>query len=322
MRFVEPKFEIVKQNSGLDGMFELITNAGYTCYKSTKEITPESARKFTEALIKNGHGAMLEHGTVYLVMPWTTTDFSAKVKSFKYKNNHFSKVKYVEDGHNHLTAYVTTNYRVIAENNWFEDLEYWSEPTPYHEKRITVRFWMDRIGTQSVERHRGENGISFAQESTRHCNYSKEEKFGKGGVKISVPHWTSKNELESIVNNKDNYTTTLDLIFHEFLNGKETELKNPIANKLYYWLAANDFSEFCYLRLIDCGTPAEDARAVLPFDLDSEMIMTAFEKDWEHFFDLRSRGTTGRPHPDIKKIADALLAEFETIKGESEQSAS
>ena len=262
MQFCNPKFEIVEQKPGLDGMYEMIPTAGYTCYKSVKEITPESAKKFTESMVKNGPGAMLEHATVYLRFPWNTTDYKAKVKSIKYQNNHFSKVNYVEEGQNNLVGYVTTNYRVLVENGWHDDLEYWCQPTPYHEKRVSVRFWMDRVGTQSVERHRGEHGISYAQESTRHCNYTNEKRFGDKGIRINVPHWTSKEELESIVNNKDNYTTTVDLIFHEFLNGKETELKSPIVDKIYYWLAVNDFCEFCYERFISCGGNVEDARAI------------------------------------------------------------
>ena len=61
-------------------------------------------------------------------------------------------------------AYVTLNYRHIVENGWLDDLKYLCEPTEYHEKRITVKFTMDRIGSQSFCRHRV---FSFAQESTR-----------------------------------------------------------------------------------------------------------------------------------------------------------
>ena len=311
MRFVEPKHEIIIQNPGLDGIYEMVSKAGYTCYKTEKEITPESSRKFTEALTKSGHGAMLEHATVYLKTSWNTaTDWKEKVLSIKYAKNHFSVVNYVSDNNNNITGYITTNLRVLIENGWMDDLKYLCEPTEYHEKRVSVRFWMDRVGTQSVERHRGENGISFAQESTRYCNYTNEKKFGEGGVKISVPHWTTKEELESTVGNEDNYLGTLGLIFKEFLSGKLNELKEPLFDKIYYWLAANDFSDFCYFRLIDCGMNPEDARSVLPLDINSEMVMTAFVSDWKHFFDLRADGTTGRPHPDINKIAISLKEDF------------
>lgn len=62
--------------------------------------------------------------------------------------------------------------------------------------------------------------------------------------------------------------------------------------------------------LISEGLKAEEARSVLPNDCKTELVMTGFVNDWEHFFDLRSLGTTGKPHPDIKALADPLRAEF------------
>lgn len=314
MRFVEPKYEFIKQNPGIDGIYEIVAKAGFTCYKTQKEITPESSRKFTEALNKSGHRSVLEHATIYLKTSWNTvSDWNQKILPIKYVKNHFSYVNYVSDEENNITAYITTNLRVLVENGWMDDLQYLSEPTEFHEKRISVRFWMDRVGTQSVERHRGLNGISFSQESTRYCNYTNEKKFGNGGIKISVPHWTTKEELETTVSNEDNYIGTLGLIFKEFLKERtfgNDEKKEPLFDKLYYWLAANDFCDFCYFKLIDCGMNTEDARAVLPLDIDSEMVMTAFVSDWKHFFDLRADGTTGKPHPDINKIATSLKKDF------------
>ena len=45
-------------------------------------------------------------------------------------------------------------------------------------------------------------------------------------------------------------------------------------------------------------------------DCKTELVMTGFASDWEHFFDLRSKGITGKPHPDIKVLADILLFQF------------
>lgn len=56
---------------------------------------------------------------------------------------------------------------------------------------------------------------------------------------------------------------------------------------------------------------AEEARGMLPLDLKSELIVTGFVSDWIHFFRLRSHiATTGKPHPDIQKLADSLMQEF------------
>jgi thymidylate synthase (FAD) len=66
MRLIKPYFTIIPQDPGLDGIFKQIELAGRTCYKSEDKITPDSARAFVDKMIASGHGAMLEHGTVYL----------------------------------------------------------------------------------------------------------------------------------------------------------------------------------------------------------------------------------------------------------------
>lgn len=66
MKLIKPYFEIIEQESGLEGIYKQIELAGRTCYKSEDKITPDSAKGFVDRMIKSGHGAMLEHGTVYL----------------------------------------------------------------------------------------------------------------------------------------------------------------------------------------------------------------------------------------------------------------
>lgn len=312
MNFIEPKCSIIKQNPGIEGIYEIATKCGYICYKTEKEITPESAKKFINALYKSGHGSVLEHGTVYLKCVWDTVeDWKEKVLPIKYSKNHFSKVNYVSEGDNKIIGYITTNLRVIYENDWFDDLKYLCEPTEYHERRVTVDFLIDRVGSQSAMRHRGENGNSFSQESTRYCDYSDNEKFGEEGIKYSVPHWTNKEDILKVINDKDNWLGTLGLVHKEYLKSKVIGARTEcLFDKLIYWLAANDFSEFCYMQLIHCGMKPEDARGILGLDINTEFAMTAFVSDWEHFFALRVDGVTGRPHPDIQKIATELKNKF------------
>lgn len=311
MRFLEPKFEIIKQSPGIDGAYEIATKCGFICYKTNKEITPEFARTFIDRLNKSGHRSVLEHGTVYLKCTWSTKNFTEKVVPIKYQRNHFSKVNFVCGEDNTLTGYVTTNLRVLVENGWLDDLQYSCEPTPYHEKRVCVKFWMDRVGSQSTMRHRGENSISFSQESTRFCNYSNKKKFGEGGIKFNIPHWTNQDEINEKLNDEDEWLGTLGLVHKEYLKSiiEEKEQK-PLFSRLTYWLAACDFAEFCYFKLLDCGLNPEDARYVLPLGINTEFVMTAFVSDWKHFFDLRADGTTGKPHPDIQRIAIPLKEEF------------
>ena len=72
MRLIKPRVEIIKQEEyDLNHIFKFIELAGRTCYKSEDRITEDSAKEFVDRMIKSGHGAMLEHGTVYLTVPNT-----------------------------------------------------------------------------------------------------------------------------------------------------------------------------------------------------------------------------------------------------------
>ena len=141
MRLIRPSFDVIHQSEGLEGVFKQIELAGRTCYKSEDKITDTSSKKFVEKMINLGHIAMLEHGTVYLEHPieHVGSDTYQGIGN-KYRDNKYSKVNYDNWG----TRYITTNYRVLVENNWLDDLQYLCEPTEYHEKRTAVRFICDR----------------------------------------------------------------------------------------------------------------------------------------------------------------------------------
>ena len=165
MKLIKPSFSIIEQQAGLEGIYKQIEMAGRTCYRSEDKITENSAKEFVDRMIKSGHCAMLEHGTVYLKFFWSGAVCShcAQIKHHKlldkYCMNKYSKVNYHGND-----VFVTTNMRVLVENNWLDDLKYLCEPTEYHEKRICVKFVCDRAIANEFVRHRV---FSFAQESTR-----------------------------------------------------------------------------------------------------------------------------------------------------------
>ena len=272
--------------------------AGRTAYKSEDRITEGSAKKFVEALMKLKHGAVLEHGTVYLTIPYEPLS-SISGPERKYRYNKYSRV--VDDENLlHGIAYITTNLRVIFENDWMDDLQYLCEPTKYHEKRITAKFICSRSIAQEITRHRV---FSFLMESQRYVGYNK-DKFG-GEITIIIPEWIKAriNDIASYNNNDDlarmSYAAALR-------DGRMHEDKAIIM-----WAVSQEMSETHYLSLTsELNVKAEEARSVLTNDCKTELVMTGFISDWEHFFDLRSKGTTGKPHPDIKILADTLYLEF------------
>lgn len=285
MRLIKQSFEIIEQPSGLEGMYKMIEMAGRTCYKSEDKITETSAKEFVDRMIKSGHGAMLEHGTVYLDVPNSAGDYYL-VPFFA--SNPYSKLIVVplED---RVHNYITTNFRVIIENSaeeYIPDiLKYWCEPTEYHEKRYTVKWNIDRVTGESFLRHRV---FSFARESTRYCNYSK-DKFGNE-LTFIIPCWTDLPEQEygDRVNPK---------VFNRGnTNGTETNYVDSLRQ-----------AEYSYFNLLNQGWKPQQARQVLPFSVCSPLVMTGFASDWLHFFDLRC---DSHAHPQAREIATALKEEF------------
>lgn len=289
MKLIKPSFEIWEQPSGLEGVYKQIERVGRVCYKSEDKITEDSAEPFVDRMIKSGHGAMLEHGTVYLKV-FNVIENSELID--KYKSNKYSVVKEgteVYNCHGDILyggcKCITTNYRVLVENGWLDDLKYICKPTEFHEKRITVHFVCDRGVSHEFVRHRV---MSFAQESTRYCNYSK-DKFGNE-LTFIIPCWIKDLEEKSYLAHAEYHHTKED------------------ASKQWYDVCMN--SEFVYEDLIRLGWKPQEARAVLPNSLKTELVVTGFTSDWNHFFDLRARGTTGAPHPQAKELAEPLMKEF------------
>lgn len=285
MKLIKPSFEIWEQPTGLEGAYKQIEKVGRVCYKSEDKITEDSAKPFVDRMIRSGHGAMLEHGTVYLQFFWVgavchqCNQTTPNKLLDRYAGNKYSIVHYHGND-----VYVTTNLRVLVENNWLGDLKYICEPTEYHERRVTVHFVCDRGVSHEFVRHRV---MSFAQESTRYCNYSK-YKFGNELTFIQ-PCWLDDERLK------------LYGPYHTIIRDKSPES---------IFIANLNNAERDYLDLIGLGWKPQEARAVLPNSLKTELVVTGFTSDWNHFFDLRARGTTGAPHPQAKELAEPLMREF------------
>ena len=278
MKLIKPSVQIIEQdtdNYNINSVFKIIELAGRTCYKSENRITEYSAKEFVERMIKSGHGAMLEHGTVYLTIP--NKNISKSLLIYNYEMNPYSKVIWTND-----SVYITTNYRVIIENNWNDHLEYITTPTKFHIRRTTVKFICDRGISHEFVRHRV---FSFAQESTRYCNYCK-DKFDNQ-LTFIIPCWIK--DLE-----ESNYYA-----YCEYHHSKNDASKR--------WFDSCMSAEFVYTNLIEEGWTPQQARSILPNSLKTELIMTGFNDDWKHFFELRCAPNA---HLQAKELADMLKDKF------------
>lgn len=298
MKLIESKAELLTQESGLHGIYKMIELAGRTCYKSEERITPNSAKEFVDKMIKSGHTAMLEHGTVYLYDSYDVSVNDAWQKSLgaKYERNPYSRVV-IGDTMDLCGIYITTNLRVLVENDWLDDLRYISEPKEFHKKRLTFKFTTDRGVSHELVRHRV---FSFAQESTRYCNYNK-DKFGNE-LTFIIPSWT-ENIKEGRYD--DNYC--LDWCWNNSDGGEAIRCND----REMCLMGVLNKAETCYMDAIERGCTPQEARQMLPNALKTEIVMTGFMEDWRHFFHLRYIGSTGKPHPDMLQLTTKAVQVLE-----------
>lgn len=280
MKLIKPSWEILEQSPGIEGIYEAIERAGRTCYKSQRK-EGTTAKDFVDRMIASQHYAMLEHGTVYLKV---VEDLTIESLIDRYRYNKYSVVSRGRDkcSFHGETAYlgnicITTNYRVLVENGWLDDLKYLCEPTKYHEKRVTVKFTTSNGIMREFTRHRSH---SFAVESTRYCNYSK-DKFNNELTFIQ-PFWVKE------------------------------EMPLEEASRYILFRGLLECAETTYLEMIESGMKPQEAREVLPLATKCDMVMTGFVSDWAHLFRLRTSflAETGKPHPDMTNLCDPLYKEF------------
>lgn len=287
MKLINQSFEFINQKDfSLVGIKKHIERCARVSYKSEDKITDTSYEKFVNMLESRGHNRPLEFGTVYLSrtaqkennMEWLN----------KYAYNPWSKFSFGNgstriDGELRNTIYVTTNYRVIKEHHWEDDLQYLCEPTEYHYKRYTAHMILDRGVMDEFRTH---VGLSHLAESTRYCNYSK-DKFDNE-VTFVIPSWC--NSL--IEGSKQEYSP-----FE--INGDEVEFMNALQN-----------AQNSYLSLLKMGWTPQQARSVLPLGIKSELISCGFEDAWRNFFLRRDAPDA---HPMAQEIAKPMHEEFDKL---------
>ena len=287
MKLIEPQAELITESDP----FKKIELVGRTCYKSQDRIKEGSDKKFFNMLMKNKHWAMFEHA-VFIFKINTSVLFN-DLKQEKFINTTENEVRRLVSGN--LRAWLELddpfiNYAImdrypemvtgrscISNNSveWFDGTLFIDE-IPKH-SYTTIKFTCDRGVSHELVRHRL---FSFAQESTRYCNYSKSKNSTTAEmIKPSIKFITPKSYNEWDVNTQTKYAECLQTC------------------------------ENCYMELTELGLKPEEARGVLPNALATEIVVTGNDEEWQHFFDLRLRETTGKAHPDMKKLA--LLASLQ-----------
>lgn len=314
MRAIKPFAEII-DISVIDPL-KKIEVVGRTCYKSTDKITDGSAEKFVAGLIKRGHEAMVEHASFcYMMDAMNFVELQMAIKHLE-RHGFKSFLHFTCDFYEYERPLVSGNVRAWRDfmkafkseyhtlpcymklfvyenpilfpeyqdpNNFSNGLRGSFVPVSVAELKteneflthcnVTVRFVVDRGISHEIVRHRP---ASFAQESTRYCNYS-QDKFG-GQITFIIPEF--------------------------FPYG---------SNEWNAWKNAMEECESVYLKMTELGVTPEKARSVLPNSVKTEVIMTANCAEWKHFFALRACNSTGKAHPQMLEVSRPLLDDFKKI---------
>lgn len=301
MKIIKSSVDVLEQKPGIEGMLKHIEIIGRLSHKSEDKITDNSYIKFRDIIMKMGHWAVFNMGTVYL-------KFSIfKVGLFWKLLKHYPFSRFTIRG---FTVYATTDYRVILQEGLeYEMNVYWCEPTEYHHLRITAHFICSRAISHELVRHAS---LRPMQESTRYCYYGK-DKFG--GLTYILPQWIYDvrteigNTVDPLTGESRKYILELDgqelwdelCIYDRTVASRNKKLKE--AEEEYLWETTTD--ESYRLR-------PEDARGVLPHDLKTELYMCGYIEDWcmrpktkerTGFFFLRSDQSA---HPDVRVLSQAL----------------
>lgn len=314
MKIISPSVEVLRTGYETDFMTpeQFVEKVGRTCYKSEDKITPDSAPKFVRKIIDRKHEAMIEHWTLIFRVKradFYRSVFNAWTYAFEYwareatpEDSFVPKIRFTNDcDRDHYV--VSGNIRswrdfirlhkrnggfvpyflqevALAAPTFFDDLipikssiseeDRWLtqisasdlisdfEHLVHHD--VTLKFVCDRGVSHELVRHRA---ASFAQESTRYCNYAA----GKYGREITVvrPSWC-----------------------------------NAGSRAYHLWETSCRMSEDVYINMIDAGSAPQEARAVLPNSLKTEVVVTGNLGAWDHFFGLRCGPEA---QPDMREVA-------------------
>lgn len=302
MKLVQSNAELIQEANP----YKLVELVGRTCYKSEDKITDDSYIKFVHGLIAKEHYAMLEHGRLTFrvkdIEPYLLVGVPGVHVARDIVRDYDSLVVSVSLSHLYNEKWTTLRpwfdqMRRIAEDVYLDGnipanstrdtevgtfslipgeeldkylLQHILAPDDVFKYR-TIKFTCDRGVSHELVRHR----CAVAQSSTRYCNYSK-DKFGNEVTFVEpsdYEFWVQEDKQH----------------FEKFLKRCEDEYMYMIKERAF--------------------TP-QQARAVLPNALQTEVILTMNLDQWEHFFNVRLFGETGAPHPDMKRVAKIAYQYF------------
>lgn len=287
MKIIEPYFEFINEPDPL----KKIEVCGRVCYKSESRITDSSAETFVKNLIRRGHESVLEHA-VFIVMcdDRDAGTFNRICNTIEHRDGGRVLLKSTQRTRNVISGNVRAwrdfmrecvklnaypKFLTLFDGVLFEDvnpLQFWKTTAAFIDKSELTPDERDAHFTETV----------------------------KFVVDRGISHEIVRHRTASFSQESTRYCN---------YGGGITFIKPPFFDDAQFvqWLNAVEFVDHTYNLLIAKGAKPQEARAVLPNSVKTEIIMTANIECWKHFFDLR---TAAGAHPQMKQIAEPLKAEF------------
>ncbi len=277
MKKIKPSVELW---SVADDWQEMVARAARLCYASEKGKL--SAESMCEFLKENKHMSMFRHGSVYYVVPKSQVSPAFQWIWMALTNSPYVGVRYCKRKINGVTDrvyFIATNMQYVIEHEWLNvALEgYACSVTHFIEEALYIKFFpalslirYTICATTQISTSRELNRTSpnnIAEQSTRYVNFGK-----KGGITICLPHWYESASW----------------------------IKRLLANVSW------KVGEWVYMLLLRSGLPPQDARTSLPIDTATRVAYTYSIYEWRRILNLRLLGTTGKPHPNAKIIAQQI----------------
>lgn len=282
MKIIEPSVTEIIDFEGVDNFYKAVARAARICYASDKTTDD---KELVESLIKRKHFSPFQHAVIYVSEIFTNNQYK---ELFNYIFNNVYTIKHLDNlfainGRVLVEGIVNHRKNFYEQKKAFELLEYLLSIFSNYERKdlhLFKSFIVDTSIGCTREMNRHHNNFYICEQSTRYCNYSK-DKFGNE-VAFNKPYWWNDNPP------------------HNYINLSQEEYEQEL------WKQAMQQAEDMYIKALNNDMLTDMARGILPLDTHTKAIYTATIEEWNHIIDLRLKGTTGKPHGDIKIIAEKI----------------
>lgn len=299
MNIIKPGF-MIEERDELRGGLAIIERAARTCYKTEDKITEGSAERMVRMLIQRHHEAMLEHG-----------DYIFLLEDYKILDNiAYSLRRLMERGADvPLLTFTNINQRPIISGN--------------------IRAWRELLASQCLAAQYFTGAIDPIYTSDL---ITEDERIDDPRVK-QIHYSDLQGFNEKRVHLRQTVRFTVDRgVTHEFVRHRVMSFAQESTRYVDYsgdgiaviepcfleehtepydlWKRQCMSADTAYTHEKRLGLKPEEARTVLPQSTKAEMVMTGTLRQWDHFFDMRARQTTGKAHPQAAEVAIPLMNEM------------